>query len=157
MTEATHPTTILAVDSETGQRSLLVEVHPEVSGGNEEAPLHEFQRRLFDRNIRVGMFVTPTWAYVVRDLLRSMDFETNKFATDRITSSTLLTAAGLKAGGDVDYWRQILTWLEAVAGSWQSFVPHEAVSLMVPEVVGNLAQAKFEVWDDVLAAEDARD
>lgn len=157
MSDATHPTTILAVDPETGQRSLLVEVHPEVGGGNEEAPLREFQRRLFERNIRVGLFVTPTWTYVVRDLLRSMVFETNKFEMDRVTSSTLLTAVGLKAGSVVEYWRQILTWLEAVAGSWYSFVPHEAVSMMVPEVVGNLAQAKFEVWDDVLAPEDARD
>ncbi len=83
-----------------------------------------------------------------------MDFATNKFETGQISSSKLFTATGLKAGGLVDYWRQILKWLEAVAGSWHNFVPHEAVSLMVPEVVGNLAQAKFEVWDDVLAAED---
>jgi hypothetical protein len=156
MTAMLHPTTFLALDPETGQRSLLAEVHPEVAAGAEEAPMPAFQRRMFDRNIRVGLLVTPTWTYVVRDLLRSMDLTTNEFAVDRLATAPLLAAAGLKPGIGPDYSRQVLTWLEAVAGSWHSFVPHDAVSIMVPEVVGNLAQAHFEVWDDVLGEEDAR-
>jgi hypothetical protein len=35
-------------------------------------------------------------------------------------------------------------------------LPPDAVQFMVPEVIGNLAQANLEQWDDVLGPDDAR-
>src|SRR5690606_38155756 len=37
--------------------------------------------------------------------------------------------------------------LEAIASSWCSFLRESAIPAMVPDVVGNLAQANLEVWD----------
>jgi hypothetical protein len=40
-----------------------------------------------------------------------------------------------------------------VAGSWSTSVPDEALPMMLPEMVGGLAEARLEEWDDVLDAE----
>ncbi|AGP40135.1 MULTISPECIES: hypothetical protein [Sorangium] len=151
-----HPTTIIAVDPESRQRSMIVEIHPEIGGEAPDRVIGAFERRMFDRNVRVGLIVTPAWTYVVRDLLKSMSFDDNEFDVSKVETPLLLQAATLgppKTGGA--FSRQVLTWLEAIAGAWSSFLPSEAVPAMVPEVIGNLAQAHFEQWDDVLEAGDA--
>jgi hypothetical protein len=152
-----HPTTIIAVDPESRQRSMLIEIHPEIDGEPEESDVRTFEHRMFDRNVRVGLLVTRAWTYVVRDLLKAMDFAHNDFDLSKVETPLLLRAAGLGLPKSSEsFSRQVLRWLDAVAGSsWSSFLPREAVPVMVPEVVGNLAQANFETWEGVLEPGDA--
>lgn len=151
-----HPTTVIALDPESRQRCLIAEVHPELDGGASEQALKAFQARLFERNVRVGLVFTRGSTYVIRDLLKSMRLADNSFDVVEIDTSLLLEAAslGTPKRGDA-FSQQVLTWLAAVAGSWSSFLPSQALPAMVPEVVGNLAEAHFEQWNNVLEADDA--
>lgn len=156
MNAQAHPTTIIVVDPESGQRSMIVEVHPEIVGEVPDQGIRVFEQRMFDRNVRVGLVFTPAWTYVVRDLLNSMSFDDNKFDVSKVETPLLLRAATLgppRPGSAFSH--QVVRWLEAIAGAWSSFLPSEAFPAMVPEVIGNLAQAHFEQWDDVLKAGDA--
>ncbi len=51
--------------------------------------------------------------------------------------------------------RQVVQMLEAIGSSWYSFLHPSAVSAMVPDVVGNFAEARLEVWDGLLDHDDA--
>lgn len=152
-----HPRTFIAVDPLSGQRSLIAEVHPDSVQPPNSEMLRDFERRLFDRNVRVGLIVTPMSTVVIRDLLSAMDFQSNTYAKDSIDASDLMRAAGLRTNvtGNI-FVAQVRTWLDAVATSWHSFLPPSAVPLLIPDVVGNLAQANLEEWNDVLGPNDAR-
>ena len=54
---------------------------------------------------------------------------------------------------DEGLYGQVKHWLEAVAGSWSTFIPDEALPMMLPEMVGRLAEAHLEELDDVLDME----
>jgi hypothetical protein len=144
--------TFIAVDPRTRERSLLVEVHPETDRAGLPEELRAFEERMFDRNIRVGLYVTPVTTHVVRDLLTAVGFETNGYDEKQASTENLLRAAGLRANArGAEFVKQVRAWLEAVAASWSSFLPHdESFALFVPEVVGNLAQTNLEEWDDIL-------
>jgi hypothetical protein len=151
------PRTFIAMDPETRQRSLIAEAHPELVGEPSAEDLRAFERRLFDRNIRVGLFMAPSSTYVVRDLLTSMDFPDNTYDQTRIDTPVLLRAAGLSGRASAESFNQeVERWLEALSSSWSSSLPHEAVPVMVPEVVGNLVQTHIESLDDILVTGDVR-
>lgn len=149
-------TTIAAVDPRTGTRGLLVEVHPGVSVP--EQVIRSFKKRLFVRNIRVGLLVTRAQTMVLRDTLSSMDLSDNKYESHELNTKELLAAAQVRAATDQSegaFTRQVVQMLEAVGSSWYSFLHPSAVSAMVPDVVGNLAEANIEVWDGLLDHDDA--
>jgi hypothetical protein len=147
--------TIAAIDPMSGSRELLVEVHPEVEEVS-DATLHAFAERLFRRNVRVGLVMTPAQTVVLRDTLSSMQFADNKYARARLATEVLMRHARLGAprGGE-HFLSQALTWLEAIGSSWYTFLHESAVSAMVPDVVGNLAGATLETWDGLLESHDA--
>jgi hypothetical protein len=147
--------TIAAIDPKTGARGLLVEVHPE-RAAVDDAMLEAFCRRLFNRNVRVGLLMTPSQTVVVRDMLTAMQFARNRFEEETIDTPTLLLHARLGAPARGDrFVSQVRTWLEAIGGSWYSFLHDSAVGVMVPDVVGHLVEADLETWDGVLEAHDA--
>ena len=151
--------TFIAVDPQTRERSLLVEVHPETDGAGLPEELRAFEERMFERHIRVGLYVTPVATHVVRDLVTAVGFEENAYDEQQAPTEVLLRAAGLRADDrGPAFIEQVRAWLGAVAASWSSFLPQDkSFALFVPEVVGNLAQTNIEEWDDILGPEDARD
>lgn len=150
-------TTFVAVDPQTGERSLIAEVHPDLDRDPSEGELRAFEQRMFDRNLRAGLCVTRATVVVVRDLLSAMEFATNSFDRQAVSTRDLLAAAGLRPNAvGPNFVRQVQTWLEAVASSWSAVIPAEAIPLLVPEVVGNLAQANLETWQGALEPDDAR-
>lgn len=150
--------TITALHPASRVRGLLVEVHGDTDPSRLRAITGGLIRRLYDRGIRVGLIVTPTATYVVRDHVTGLGFAENRFTT----SAPIPTASLLQAVGDAppstneqELTRQIKHWMTAVAASWASFLPSDAIPIMVPDVVGQLAQADYEEWDDVLEPGDA--
>lgn len=149
--------TVAALDPATRRRGFLVEVHPELTADIPKPTLKSFLERLFIRNIRTGMLVTPDRTLVVRDRLSSMSFSPDEYHATPLVTQDLLDAAGLGiARRDEGLTRQVLDYVTAVAASWSSFIPDQAISAFLPEVVGELAEADFEVWDGPLDSDDAR-
>ncbi|MEO7034423.1 MAG: hypothetical protein ABI548_11020 [Polyangiaceae bacterium] len=149
--------TIAALDPLTGTRALLVEVHRELTSPS-HAVVAAFEERMFVRNVRVGLLVTPSKTLVLRDTLSSMQVPGNKYEVHEVQTADLL--AGARVAVPVEqseeaFTRQVVQMLEAVGSSWYTFLHPSAVTSMVPDVVGNLAQANLEVWDGVLEREDA--
>lgn len=147
--------TIAAIDPLSGSRGLLVEVHPDL-GEVPDTALRPFMERLFRRNVRVGLVVTPAQTIVLRDTLSSMQFVDNRYARVRLDTNVLMSHARLGAprSGEL-FLSQVLTWLEAVGSSWYTFLHESAVQAMVPDVVGNLAGATLETWEGLLESHDA--
>jgi hypothetical protein len=155
-TASGRPKTVIAADPESHQRSMLIEIHPEMDGEAEESDLHAFQRRMFNGNVSVGLLVTRGWMYVIRDLLTTMEYATNNYEVNKLETAMLMKAAGLGSPKfDDAFGFQVRTWLDAVARAWNLSLPREAIPFMIPDVVGNLASAKFETQDDLLAFGDA--
>ena len=96
------PWTIAAIDPLSGSRELLVEVHPEI-GEITDATLHAFAEKLFRRNVRVGLVMTPAQTVVLRDTLSSMQFAVSAMVPDvvgNLAGATLETWDGLLASHD---------------------------------------------------------
>ena len=146
--------TYIAFDPRSGRREVVVEVRPDLEDGVTEEDLERFERRLYERRIHAGLLITPKMTYFVRDTLASLEFSTASYELKELPTSTLLSRIypDQVAVGEGLY-AQVKTWLEGVAGSWSTFVPGEALPMMLPEMVGGLAQAHFDEWDDVLDAE----
>jgi hypothetical protein len=152
------PRTVIVRSRENGQRMLIVEIHPELSGTPSEHLVQALARRLFYRNVLVGLFVTPEWTYVVRDRRRSMAFDSAEFTIERIETPRLLASARLPAHPTGSAFVEVVqSWLERVALAWNVYLPDEAFGAMVPEVIGALYGADFELWDDVLEGMDGRE
>lgn len=149
--------TIVGFDPVSRVRGLLVEVHPSLHHEPPEQQLRVMSRRLYDRNLRVGLLVTPGSTYVLRDLLTAVDFRQNRYRWESVPTRLLLATVGVAepSTDEQALAAQVRLWLESAAASWHSFVPPEATGLLVPEVVGELAQSDFEEWDGVLGPEDA--
>lgn len=147
--------TFIALDPRSGQREVIVEVRPDLAQGATNVDLEKFQRRLYDRRVHSGLLVTPPQAYFVRDRLATLEFSPKSYEVNALPTEVFFsrTDAGRVATGDGLY-QQVKTWLDAVAGSWSSFVPDEALPFMLPEMVGRLAESQMEEWDDVLDAGD---
>lgn len=151
------PSTIAALDPVTGSRDLLVEVHPELA---QVAPdvVRAFLERIFLRNIRVGMIVARKDTVVLRDTLSSMEFRDNRYEQHVLDTHALFTGAKIAAHSSLsepEFVKCVVRMLEAIASSWYSFLHESAIPAMVPDVVGNLAQANLEVWDGLLERHDA--
>ena len=150
-------TTLAAIDPNSRRRGLLVEVHPELSEPVPSNILRDFCERLWLRHIRVGLLVTPDDTLVVRDRLSSRQFSADEYQVNALKTQTLLDAAQLgDARRDDELGRQFLEYLTAVAASWSRFLPSEAMPVMIPEVVSEIAKADFEAWDGPLEESDAR-
>ena len=99
--------------------------------------------------MRVGLFVTPLRTVVVRDTLSSMSFPANVFEGESLATEALLQrAAAGPAGGDLP--SRFTRWLAAVSDDWMTLLPDEAVAVMVPDVIGHLAQAELESFEGLL-------
>lgn len=148
--------TIAALDPQTGSRDLLVELHSDVEAISANVR-RSFAERLFLRNVRVGMIITPVQSEVLRDRLSSMDFSDSKYEVRPL--NTRLLFAGAKVGeprpDEATFVRQVVQLLEAVGSSWYTFLHPSAVEAMVPDVVGNLAGANLEILDGLLNTHDA--
>ena len=68
-----------------------------------------------------------------------------------VTASVGSDESGQVASGEGLY-AQVKLWLEAVARSWWTFVPDEALPMMLPGLIGGLARAELEEWDELLDA-----
>lgn len=146
------PWTIAANDPQRGSTGLLVEVHAEAHD-LPAAFVATFCRRLFDRNVRVGLIVTPTETAVVRDTLSSMNFMENRYEITSLSTATLFDGARIGPPGTAErFLSQVQRWLQEVSISWHSILPENALASMVPDVVGHLAGAELEVVEDVPAA-----
>lgn len=148
--------TIAALDPTTGTRGLLVEVHPELDAPPLDA-IQSLEERMFLRSIRVGLLITPTRTVVLRDTLSSIDLHDNRYETHELSTEDLFAGAkvGPAALSEAAFTQQVVRMLEAIASSWYSFLHPSAVPAMVPDVIGNLAQANLEVWDGLLERNDA--
>jgi hypothetical protein len=147
--------TFIAFDPRSGKREVIVEVKPELGNDVSSDELDQLKRRLYDRHVNAGLLVTPDKAYFVRDTLASLEFSTTSYEVQELATATLLSRlrAGPVAEGEGLY-AQVKLWLSAVAGSWSTFVPDEALPMMMPEMIGGLAESHVEEWYDVLDAGD---
>lgn len=149
--------TIVALDPLTGARGLVVEVHADLDTPSPEV-VQSFRERLFLRNVRVGLLVTRARTLVLRDTLSRVDSQENKYELHELDTVDLFTAAKVRlpvARTDESFTEQVVRMLEAVGSSWYTFLHPSAVSAMVPDVVGNLAEANLEEWDGLLDRHDA--
>jgi hypothetical protein len=154
---STMPSTVTAVDQVTGSRDLLVEVHPELAHVA-PAVVRAFSERLFRRNVRVGMIIARQETVVLRDTLSSMKFSDNRYEQHRLDTEALLAGASVTShptSSGSEFVESVVRTLEAIASSWYSFLHESAVPAMVPDVVGNLAQANLEVSEGLLEQHDA--
>jgi hypothetical protein len=145
----------IAFDPRSGKREVIVEVRLDLLDGATEDDLTRFQRRLYDRHVHMGLLITPATAYFLRDTFASLEFSKASYEVQSLATATLFSRirAGMIAT-DEELYAQVKLWLDAVAGSWWTFVPDEALPMMLPEMVGGLADSHVEEWDDVLDAEE---
>ena len=147
--------TYIAFDPRSGKREVIVEVRPDLGDEATRDDLTLFERRLYDRHVHSGLLITPLTAYFVRDTLARLEFDPGSYEVQELATATLFSRMGVGGvAADDGLYAQVKLWLDAVAGSWSSFVPDEALPMMLPEMVGGLAQAGVEEWDDVLDAEE---
>jgi len=147
--------TFIAFDPRSGKREVIVEVRPDLLDGATEDDLARFQRRLYDRHVHMGLLITPATAYFLRDTFASLEFSKASYEVQPLATATLFSRIRVGAvATDEGLYAQVKLWLDAVAGSWSTFVPDEALPMMLPEMVGGLADSHVEEWDDVLDAEE---
>jgi len=93
--------------------------------------------------------MSPDETRVIVDLLTSMEPSDNRYSDHAVQTALLFSQAGLGAAQSGSaFYSQVKQWLEAVATSWFSYLHPDAVQIMVPDVIGNLAEAELEEWDD---------
>jgi hypothetical protein len=148
------PQTIVASDRVTGRRGLIIEVHPELTEPSEEE-LTSFCKRLYDRNVYVGLVVTPQVTAVVRDLLTEVSFSGNRYEIHRLSTPELMQQARITPRSGQAFHAQVRVWLNAINSSWYSVLPKDALTAMMPEVIGSLVEADLETLDDVLESSNA--
>jgi hypothetical protein len=144
--------TFIASDPRTGKREAVIEVHPELLEGAGAPDLEQFERRLYEHRLHTGLLITPATAHFVQDSFRSLDFSPDSYEVTPLATSTLWSRVhgGVEHGEGL--YLQARRWLEAVSQSWWTFVPDEALPMMLPAMVGALAQADIEEYRDVLDA-----
>jgi hypothetical protein len=146
--------TFIASDRRSGKREVIAEVHPDLDEAD-KPHLERLERRLYDRHVHAGILITPNNTYFVRDTLASIEFSPKSYEVIPLGTAKLLSRLqrGRVASGEGLY-AQVKLWLDSVAGSWSTFVPDEALPMMLPEMVGGLAEAQVEEWDELLDAEE---
>jgi len=148
--------TFIAFDPISKRRRVIIEVRPDLVSGATDADIHKFEQRLFEGRVGSGLLVTPSFAYFILDTLATLMFSTKSYEVGRLDTGALVsrTHSGHVGTGEALHG-QVKTWLDAVAGSWSTFVPDEALPFMLPEMVGRLADSNLQEWDDVLELGDA--
>lgn len=139
-----------------GAKGVIVEVHHDLDEPTPEL-LDALKRRMFLRNVRVGLIMTPTHTVVLRDTLSSMDVHKNHYEQDSLKTVDLFDAARVgkvKPTADA-FLQQVLAMLMAIGSSWLTYLHRSAVSSMVPEVIGSLVQAELEVSEGLLTQDSA--
>jgi hypothetical protein len=146
--------TFIAFDPMSGRREVIVEVRPDLTAAAPQ-DLQSFEHRLYERRVHSGLLMTPATTYFVRDTFATLDFSDVSYEVAELPTSVVFsrTHRGQVAEGEGLY-SQAKLWLDAVAGSWSTFVPDEALPFMLPEMVGRLAASNLQEWDDVLAPGD---
>ena len=139
--------TIVAFDSRSGDRKLIAEVHLYINGAPSKEELRAFENRLFDANVRTGLFVTSTHIVVVIDMLSSMEIRENKYRETALDSQDLFSRAGADVMRQRTEFDKILTYLKILPQIWARFLPVNALEAFMPDVVGPLYEAEFEVFD----------
>lgn len=144
--------TIFARDPETGARGVLIEVRPDLDDViiARQADVTALCQRIFDRNMRVGLLVSPYEVVVLRDRLTSMSFKGNDYARYTIATTLLFEAADIGKPSATKLIDQVRAWLSVLASSWSEHLPDEAFEAFVPDVVGHLVHADIEVHDGLL-------
>lgn len=150
------PWTIAAIDPDTRLRTVLAEIHGEIA---EPTPrlLRDLRRRMYDRVIDTGLFLTPRLTTVTQRRVLNGPFREDDFTRADLGTGELFRDAELGApkAGEA-FLLQARSWIETIASSWPSFLGDTAKRVLVPWVVGTLSKAdRFETWDDVLDVEDA--
>lgn len=127
------PRTIAAVGpAGTG---LLVEVSAAESATQDM--VYALRARLRQRCVRVGILITRTRTVVLRDWRDDRRLDTGDlFAGANVPLPVAETDEALVV--------QVMQMLRAIGDSWYEFLHPSAVTAMVPDVVGNLAQAVLE-------------
>lgn len=144
---ALSPWTVIAKDRESRQSRLLMEVHPDMNESTASSSLDDFKKRMYDNGFRIGLLINQGDVHVVRDLLRSVKFKASDFNSESISIQALLGAPTRTPA----LRREVMQWLEGMSTSWNNTLSDAACSVMVPEVVGNLAEAEFEELDGMLS------
>jgi hypothetical protein len=155
--------TIFARDPETGARGIVIEVRPELGGLTEavrameakQAAVATLCRRVFDRNMRMGMLVSSHEVVVVRDRLASMSFADSSYARYTIATARLFEAAGIGEPSAERLLDQVRSWLTVLTESWDTHLPPEAFKAFVPDVVGYLVRGDIEVHEGLLPLDSA--
>lgn len=147
--------TYIAYDPRSGSRGVVIEVRPELLGGASAQEVEGFMRRIDSRHITSGLLITPSKAYFVRDMFKTMDFSPQSYNVKELPTAKLFS---LTHGGEVEpgelLYDQVRGWLEAVADSWFHSVSDESMDMMLPWMVGALSQARFEERSELLDAEE---
>jgi hypothetical protein len=139
--------TIVAFDSRSGDRSLVAEVHPHIQGVPPKEELRAFEQRLFDDNVRTGLFITSTHFVVVLDTLKSMESSDNHYQEIPIESQELFSRAGSDVTRHQTVFDKVQSYLKLLPHIWGHSVPYEALKAFMPFVVGSLVGAEFESFD----------
>ncbi len=139
--------TIVAFNARSGYRALIAEVHLHINGEPSRVELEAFEGRLFDANVRTGLFVTATHLVVIIDTLSSMEARSNHYKETPFESQQLF----LRADGEVTrqrtYLDKVLTYLKILPHVWSRCLSADALEAFMPDVVGPLYEAEFEVFD----------
>lgn len=139
--------TIVAFDSRSGDRELIAEVHSHIDGEPPRAELDAFERRLFDANVRAGIFITATHFVVVIDTLSSMESRNNKYKETAFESQQLFMRVGSEVTRHRTYLDKVLTYLKILPHIWSRYLSRDALEVFMPDVVARLYEAEFEVID----------
>lgn len=139
--------TIVAVDTQSGYRSLIAEVHSHIEGEPSRFELDAFEKRLFDANVRAGLFITTTRIVVIIDTLTTMEPQTNYYAETTLESQPLFDRVGSEVTRQRTYFDKVLTYLKVLPEIWSRCLSGVALEAFMPEIVGRVYEAEFVVFD----------
>ncbi len=139
--------TIVAVDAKSRYRSLIAEIHPHIDGVPARSELVAFEKRLFDANVRAGLFITTTHIVVIIDTLTTMEPQTNSYEEKALESQPLFERAGSEVTRQRTYFDKVLTYLKVLPEIWSRCLSGEALDAFMPDVVGRIYEVEFVVFD----------
>lgn len=140
--------TFIAFDHVSGKWEAIIEVRPEL-GAADPGDIERLERRIFGRHMHAGILITPETAYFVRDTHATMEFSTDSYQVQPLATAKLFSRLDIgSVAADDGLYAQVKLWIDAVACSWWTFVPDEALPMMLSGMVGRLAGAHVDVLDD---------
>ncbi|KYG11236.1 hypothetical protein WME98_22520 [Sorangium sp. So ce296] len=140
--------TFIASDPRSGKHEALIEVRPDLLDGAAPADIERFKCRLYERHIHAGMLITPRTAHLISDSFTSVEFSSESYDVKVLPTGKLFSRVDNGVEHGEGLYVQVRRWLEAVGRSWWSSVPDEALSMMLPAMIG-LAEADLEEYEDL--------